>query len=113
MGSVRDKQNRALVRTRFARLSDQYETQVRDVDGSVSIGVVDIVVTKPKADQVAVFGVDLRNEECLNLTLSLVALGYRPRMGGTFMLNGDEWRIRSIPHYTDNVVKITVSRSTS
>lgn len=113
MASVKDKHNRALVRTQFARLAGQYETEVRGVDGTVTIGVVDIVVTKPKADQVAVFGVDLRNEECLNLTLSLVALGYRPRMGGVFKLNGDEWRIRSVPHYTDAVVRITVSRSTS
>lgn len=113
MPSLREQHNQALVSSGFGGLSEPHETQVRAADGTVTTEAIDIVVTKPSAERVAASGVDIRNQEVLNLTFSLSALGYRPRLNGSFLLDGGKWTVRALHSGGGDVVRITVSRSTS
>jgi hypothetical protein len=113
MLSVREQHNQALVSSGFGGLAEPHETQVRAADGTVTTEKVDIAVTNPSAERVVAFGIDTRNEEALNLTFSLTAIGYRPRLNGSFLLDGGKWKVRGLGSGSGDVVRITVSRSTS
>ena len=110
--SIRSEHEQSLIDSGFGGLAEPHTTILKTIDGLVE-GSIDIAITQPKSEKMRSFGVDLRNQEAINITFSLSALGYRPRVGGRFPLDGKEWFVRSAPPHGADVVKITLARSTS
>lgn len=109
----RQKHESALKGAGFEALAEEHETRVRDSDGNVSTAAIPMAITKMTAETAQALGIDLQNQETLNVTLSLSALGYRPRVRNDFMLDGKKWQVKVAPSVGADVVKIGLVRRTS
>lgn len=109
----RQKHNAALAGPGFSALAEEHETLVRDSDGNVSTVAIPMVLAKMTAETAQALGIDMQNQESLNATLSLSALGYRPRLRADFMIDGKKWQVKVAPPIGVDVVKIGLVRRTS
>jgi hypothetical protein len=110
----RQKHEAAVKAAGFTALAEQHETIVRTEVGTTSIQSIDMVITQVSSEVAKSLGIDLQIEEACNLTLSLSALGYRPRVRGHFVVDNQKWFVKVAPPFGGaDVVKLVLHRRTT